>query len=152
MKSQKQPHTVEDGVEVSPTSSGKVDDNYDIYKQYQGIEYTEEEAKRVLWKIDCRVVPILFLIYLIQYLDKNSLNFASVYGLKTATKLEGQDYSWLGWYLYRVGCWTVLMFVGSIFYIGYLVAQWPAGYALQRLPIGKFLSITTFSKTPYSKG
>ncbi|ODM16178.1 hypothetical protein SI65_08177 [Aspergillus cristatus] len=128
MESQKQPHTVEDGVEVSTTSSGKVDDNYDIYKRYQGIEYTEEEAKRVLRKIDCRVVPILFLIYLIQYLDKNSLNFASVYGLKTATKLEGQDYSWLG----------------SIFYIGYLVAQWPAGYALQRLPIGKFLSITTF--------
>lgn len=92
-------HTVEDGVEVSTTSSGKVDDNYDIYKRYQGIEYTEEEAKRVLRKIDYRVVPILFLIYLIQYLDKNSLNFASVYGLKTATKLEGQDYSWLGGFL-----------------------------------------------------
>lgn len=109
MESQKQPHTVEDGVEVSTTSSGKVDDNYDIYKRYQGIEYTEEEAKKVLRKIDCRVVPILFLIYLIQYLDKNSLNFASVYGLKTATKLEGQDYSWLGGCLYYLRCWIVLM-------------------------------------------
>lgn len=96
MDFQKQPHTVEDDVEVSPTISAKHDDNYDIYKRYQGVDYTPEEAKRVLWKIDCRVVPILFLIYLIQYLDKNSLNFASVYGLKTATKLEGQDYSWLG--------------------------------------------------------
>lgn len=109
MESQKQPHTVEDGVEVSTTSSGKVDDNYDIYKRYQGIEYTEEEAKRVLRKIDCRVVPILFLIYLIQYLDKNSLNFASVYGLKTATKLEGQDYSWLGGYFLLLDAGIVLM-------------------------------------------
>jgi len=30
-----------------------------------------------------------------QYLDKNSINFASVYGLKQGTGLEGQDYSWL---------------------------------------------------------
>lgn len=30
-----------------------------------------------------------------QYLDKNSINFASVYGLKQGTHLKGQDYSWL---------------------------------------------------------
>lgn len=36
--------------------------------------------------------------------------------------------------------------LGSIFYIGYLVAQYPAGYALQKLPIGKFLSITTLCR------
>lgn len=30
-----------------------------------------------------------------QYLDKNSINFASVYGLKSGTHLHGQQYSWL---------------------------------------------------------
>lgn len=35
------------------------------------------------------------------------------------------------------------MFKGSIFYIGYLVGQYPSGLALQKLPIGKFLSIVT---------
>lgn len=39
----------------------------------------------------------------------------------------GQDYSWLG----------------SIFYFGYLIAQFPATYALQALPIGKFVSYVT---------
>lgn len=32
---------------------------------------------------------------------------------------------------------------GSIFYFGYLIAQWPAGLALQKLPVGKFLGYTT---------
>ncbi|PQE15637.1 MFS transporter protein [Rutstroemia sp. NJR-2017a BBW] len=74
-------------------------------------------------------MPILFVTYMLQYLDKNSLNFSSVYGLQKGTHLEGQDYSWLG----------------SIFYFGYLFFQFPSGYLLQRLPIGKFLSLTTIA-------
>ena len=34
---------------------------------------------------------------------------------------------------------------GSIFYFGYLIAQYPAGYAMQKLPLGKFLAIATLS-------
>lgn len=93
---QPSPHAAEKGDGVSPVSSTKQDDNYDIYQRYRGCEFSPEEEARVLRKIDIRLVPVLFAIYLIQYLDKNSLNFASVYGLKKATKLEGQDYSWLG--------------------------------------------------------
>lgn len=92
------PYTAEEGVEALPASLTKQDDNYDIYQRYRGSEFTPEEEARVLRKIDIRLIPLLFGIYLIQYLDKNSLNFASVYGLKTGTKLEGQDYSWLGAY------------------------------------------------------
>lgn len=33
--------------------------------------------------------------------------------------------------------------IGSIFYFGYLVFQFPSGYLLQRLPIGTFLSLAT---------
>lgn len=95
-EAQKHPHTVNDAGEVSTTVSAKNDDNYDIYQRYRHSNFSPEEVKRVVRKIDCRLVPVLFAIYLIQYLDKNSLNFASVYGLKTATNLEGQDYSWLG--------------------------------------------------------
>ncbi|KAJ5653603.1 hypothetical protein N7490_000606 [Penicillium lividum] len=55
------------------------------------------------------------------------INFASVYGLKEGTHLTGSDYSWLS----------------SIFYFGYLIAQYPAGLAMQKLPVGKFLASTT---------
>lgn len=37
---------------------------------------------------------------------------------------------------------SLLSITGSIFYIGYLVFQFPFGYLLQRLPTGRLLSIT----------
>ncbi|KAH7118846.1 major facilitator superfamily domain-containing protein [Dendryphion nanum] len=117
-------------IEPSPATSetsSALDDTYDAYKRSQGIEITEEEAKITLRKIDTRIVPILFFIYMLQYLDKNGINYASAFGLQKGTNLKGQDYSWLG----------------SIFYFGYLVAQYPAGYLLQRLPIAKFLGSAT---------
>ncbi|KAK5206895.1 hypothetical protein LTR41_007428 [Exophiala xenobiotica] len=116
----------------SLTASSDLDDNYHLYKRSDEQEIDPAEYKRVLRKLDLRLVPILFLIYLLQYLDKNGINYASVYGLQKGTNLHGQDYSWLG----------------SIFYFGadvpgYLWAQFPANYALQLLPIGKVVGITT---------
>lgn len=43
--------------------------------------------------------------------------------------MKGQEYSWLA----------------TIFYFGYLIAQFPAGLAMQRLPVGKFLGATAVS-------
>lgn len=80
----------------SSTGSRDLDDNYKVFESTQDLEVTPEEAKRVLRKIDLHVIPVLFGSYMLQYLDKNSLNFASVYGLQEGTNLHGQDYSWLG--------------------------------------------------------
>jgi hypothetical protein len=80
----------------SPTLSAELDDEYGLYKQHGDVEVEATEAKRVLRKIDKRVVPILFFIYLLQYLDKNGINYASVYGLEEGLDLHGQNYSWLG--------------------------------------------------------
>jgi hypothetical protein len=41
-------------------------------------------------------MPILFCTYMLSYLDKNSINFASVYRLAKGTHLHSQDYSLLG--------------------------------------------------------
>lgn len=76
-------------------STRDLDDSYEIYKQNTSIEIDAAASKRVLRKIDLRLLPLLFFIYLLQYLDKNSLNFASVYGLEKGTGLTAQDYSWL---------------------------------------------------------
>jgi sugar phosphate permease len=35
------------------------------------------------------------------------------------------------------------MFEGTIFYFGYLLSQFPSTYLMQRLPVGKFVSVTT---------
>ena len=78
---------------LSSPSSSDLDDNYALYQQHAGETLDPLEAKNVLRKIDRRIVPILFMIYLLQYLDKNGINYASVFGLEDGTHLTGQDYS-----------------------------------------------------------
>jgi hypothetical protein len=122
---------VEHATALPSSTSSDFDDNYDLYQkgvaQRDTIAVTALESKHVLRKIDNRLVPILIVIYLLQYLDKNGINYASVYGLQKGTHLQGQDYSWLG----------------SIFYFGYLLGQPPSGYLLQRLRVGKVLGVVT---------
>ena len=74
-------------------SSPYLDDSYNVFKRNQGVEIDPEEAKKALRKIDMCTVPVLFITYLVQYLDKNGINFTSIYGLQKGTDLHGQDYS-----------------------------------------------------------
>jgi sugar phosphate permease len=78
------------------TSPAPPSDTYEAYKNNQGADIDPAEAKQTLKKIDTRIVPILFFAYLLQYLDKNGINYASAFGLQEGTNLKGQDYSWLG--------------------------------------------------------
>lgn len=48
------------------TASSDRDDNYETYRLNRGLEYTAEEEKSTLRKIDMRLIPLLFLIYLLQ--------------------------------------------------------------------------------------
>lgn len=54
--------------ESAPSSENALDDVYHTYKTAALDDVTPEEERRVLRKIDIRVVPILFGIYLAQYL------------------------------------------------------------------------------------
>ncbi|KAJ9609408.1 hypothetical protein H2200_005735 [Cladophialophora chaetospira] len=100
----------------TPSRSSDLDDDYHLYKRGDDQELGLAESKRVLRKLDRRIVPILFFIYLLQYLDKNGINYASVYGLQKGTHLHGDNYNWLG----------------SIFYF----AQSLIGYAVGHITTG----------------
>lgn len=80
--------------EGASTHSSDLDESYETYRQHGDQEMDPIEAKKVLRKIDLRLVPILVVIYFLQYIDKNGINYASVYGLQKGTNLRGQDYSW----------------------------------------------------------
>jgi hypothetical protein len=61
---------------ISSAAGSDVDDNYVVYKQHEGDAPADSaEAKSVLRKIDWRVMPVLWTLYLLQYLDKNGLNY-----------------------------------------------------------------------------
>lgn len=83
-------------ISVEPLAkSGGLDDNYELYKATKDTELDPLEAKKVLRKVDQRILSLLMVTYVLQYLDKNCVNLASVYGLKKDLHLKGQDYSWL---------------------------------------------------------
>ncbi|WEW57873.1 Allantoate permease [Emydomyces testavorans] len=83
---------------------------------------TEETNKRLLRIIDWHLMPLMCVIYGLNYLDKTTLSYASVMGLKKDTNLKGDNYQWLG----------------SMFYFGYLAWEWPTTRLLQRLPLAKY--------------
>jgi hypothetical protein len=86
------------------------------------IHVTQADNARILRKIDLTILPILLTVYCLQYLDKATLSYASVFGLIKDAHLHGEDYSWLG----------------SIVYVAQLIFQPLIAYLLVKLPIGKF--------------
>ncbi|KAL2357377.1 major facilitator superfamily domain-containing protein [Cryomyces antarcticus] len=93
------------------------------------VTITAADHARVLRKIDLTILPVLLTVYCLQYLDKATLSYASVFGLIKDAHLRGQDYSWLG----------------SIVYVAQLVMQPLIAYSLVKLPIGKFVATMVLS-------
>jgi len=85
---------------------------------------TQALAKRVLRKIDTRILLIMFITYNLNFMDKTILSSAAVFGLTEDNHLHGNQYSW----------------VGSLFYFGYLFFEYPTTILIQRLPVGKYLA------------
>ncbi|KAJ5668948.1 Major facilitator superfamily domain general substrate transporter [Penicillium macrosclerotiorum] len=90
--------------------------------QGETIELDEATNRRLLHIIDWHMMPIMCFIYGMNFLDKTTLSYASIMGLKEDLNLVGDQYQWLG----------------SLFYFGYLAWEYPTNRLLQRLPLGKY--------------
>ncbi|KAJ5689846.1 hypothetical protein N7462_004238 [Penicillium macrosclerotiorum] len=86
------------------------------------------DDKRLLRKIDWHILPIMFLTYFLQMIDKISINYANVMGLQSDLGMSGNDFSWLA----------------TAFFIAYAVAEIPQGTLLQRFPVSKVLGVNVF--------
>ncbi|KAI4170897.1 MAG: hypothetical protein LQ343_004661 [Gyalolechia ehrenbergii] len=60
------------------------------------LELDEATSKRLLKRIDLHLMPLLCVIYGLNYLDKTTLSYASVMNIKKDINLIGDDYQWLG--------------------------------------------------------
>lgn len=60
------------------------------------LEIDEGTNKRLRRLIDWHLIPIMCLVYGLNYLDKTTLSYANVMGLQNDIGLTGSDYSWLG--------------------------------------------------------
>ncbi|KAF8915909.1 major facilitator superfamily domain-containing protein [Mucidula mucida] len=84
----------------------------------------DETNRRLRWMVHKRVLVVMIVTYFAQTLDKGTINFASIMGIKEDARLVGQQYAWLT----------------TCVYIAILAWEFPTNRLLQRLPIAKYLS------------
>lgn len=58
------------------------------------------QLKKLVKKIDLTIAPLLAAVYFLQFLDKTTLSYTAVMGIRTDTHLKGQDYSDLSMLFY----------------------------------------------------
>jgi ACS family allantoate permease-like MFS transporter len=97
---------------------------YAIEAEGDAVILEPKQEKKLLLKIDFFLLPLICLLYAIQYMDKISISFAAIMGLREYYGMHGNQYSWCG----------------SAFYLGYLIFEFPMSMALQRFPVSKFVS------------
>ena len=81
--------------------------------------------RRVMRKVALHIIPLMLITNMLQLIDKSSLAYAALYGLSPDLGLVGQQYSLLG----------------SIYYVGYIVFQYPGNILMQKFPASKVLGI-----------
>ncbi|SJL04531.1 related to permease of the major facilitator superfamily [Armillaria ostoyae] len=86
------------------------------------------EAERIKKKIDRHILPLMCTLYWIQFMDKTTLGSSAILGIRESTHLSTNQYNWLG----------------TIFYLSYLVFEFPQNLCLQRFPVGRWMSINIF--------
>ncbi|CAO3563423.1 unnamed protein product [Mortierella alpina] len=83
----------------------------------QAFDPDSKEIRRVRWKVDRRLIPLLSVLYLCSFLDRVNIGNAKVANLEEDLKLQPG--------VYHLAC--------SIFYIGYIMGEVPANLALKKL-------------------
>ncbi|KAG2077536.1 MFS general substrate transporter [Suillus decipiens] len=87
----------------------------------QAQKFSEEYNRRLRNKLDKVIIPITAVVYFTQFLDKTSLNYASIMGFP----VTGQNYN----------------LVSMAFYLGFMVWEFPTVYIAQKLRLGKYLGV-----------
>jgi len=67
---------------------------------------------------------LMCILYWIQFMDKTTLGSAAILGIRESTNLSTNQYNWLG----------------TIFYLSYLLFEFPQNLCLQRFPVGKWMT------------
>ncbi|CAG8146546.1 unnamed protein product [Penicillium olsonii] len=87
-------------------------------------EIDRAAEKRLLWKLDIHVVPILMFLFLLAFLDRINIGNARLQGLEKDLGMEGHDYN-------------IALF---IFFIPYILFEVPSNLVLKKVPPSWWLS------------
>jgi len=81
------------------------------------------EEKKLVRKIDLFLMPMLWIMYILNYIDRTNIGNAKIAGMETDLRLDDTRYAW----------------VLSIFFFGYLICEVPSNMILSRTRPSIFL-------------
>jgi len=81
----------DDGIKKDYMDYGRVDEEVAKYASEVAISISPEENSRLKRMVDRRVLSIMVFTYFLQALDKGTLSFTSIMGIKEDTHLVGQQ-------------------------------------------------------------
>lgn len=90
---------------------------------------SQEESRKLLSKVTRRLLPFLFLLYLVAYLDRVNVSFAQLQ-LKQSLNFSDQVYGFgsgiffIGYFLFEVPSNLILERVGARYWIARIMATW----------------------------
>ncbi|RSM17482.1 hypothetical protein CDV31_003732 [Fusarium ambrosium] len=99
----------------------------DLLNETGGISepFDAQKNKRLQRRIDTHIMPLICIVYFLQYIDKTAISYASVTGIIQSTGLVGNEFNW----------------VASIFFFGQLAFEFPTIRLLQLFPLAKYVSV-----------
>ncbi len=90
---------------------------------------SDEESRLLLRKVTLRLIPFLFLLYIVAYLDRTNVSFAQLQ-LKESLKFSDKVYGtgagifFIGYFLFEVPSNLILERVGARFWIARIMITW----------------------------
>lgn len=119
--------TTQDRRDVEKTANEETD-HIDM-PNLKEIEDTDDldpvAVKKLLFKVDCHVVPPLFILFLLAFLDRSNIGNANIQGLSESLHLSGVQYN-------------IALF---IFFIPYILLEVPSNIVIKKVAPSTWLSL-----------
>ncbi|RFU35367.1 hypothetical protein B7463_g954, partial [Scytalidium lignicola] len=139
-----------------------VDGDADIEKSFDDPNYVIDPAveKRLLWKMDLHIVPPLFVLFLMAFLDRVNIGNAKIQGLTEDLHMKGQQYN-IALFIFFIPYVLLLLLItpkffynlpkismrraASDFEIRYILCEIPSNIILRKLKPSTWLCSIMFA-------
>lgn len=106
-----------------------LDKDQEVYAINESTLFDHAFERRICWKFDIRILPLIAVMYLFNALDKGNISNAKTDGLDKDLGIEGQD-------------WNNML---SIFYIPFVLFAFPLSLVIKRYNAANIIPILMFT-------
>lgn len=95
-------------------------------------DWTPEEERKIVWKIDFRVFPMLCVVFGLSLLDRSNISAAFIANMSTDLALTGSRYNiallvfFIGYGLFELPSNYVIRRIGARWWLSFLIVSWGA--------------------------